>query len=98
MAGSSWQQSLREAGPYLGLGLQLAAAMTFFVLGGYGLDQWLGTLPLFLVLGALLGMVAVFAQIFRVSAELGGSSSRRPPASPSPPSGEGAGSPPEPPS
>lgn len=25
--------------------------------GGYGLDRWLGTLPLFLILGVLLGCV-----------------------------------------
>ncbi len=75
-AGRDWRVVLREAGPYLGLGVQLAGAMFVFVFGGYLLDGWLGTLPWLTILGAVLGMVAVFTQIYRVGAEIGNSQAK----------------------
>ncbi|GEM_PF-468488 len=65
-----WRAGLRTAGPYLGLGMQLAFTMLFFVGLGYLLDRWLGTLPWFLIGGAVVGMTAFFIQLFRVSAEM----------------------------
>ncbi|WP_457652739.1 AtpZ/AtpI family protein [Rhodocaloribacter sp.] len=65
-----WHAGLREAGPYLGLGMQLAFTMLFFVGVGYLVDRRLGTLPLFLIIGAVVGMTALFIQLFRVSAEM----------------------------
>ena len=78
---------MHEAGPYLGLGVQFALTMAFFTLGGYGLDYWLGTSPWFTVGGALLGMAALFAQLFRVAGMLG--SGKEPSQKkPKPPPGE----------
>jgi F0F1-type ATP synthase assembly protein I len=54
----------------LGLGWQIATTLLIFTGGGYALDRWLGTLPWFLLIGAALGMVGVFIQIFRIAAEL----------------------------
>ncbi len=59
-----------EAGPYLGLGLQFAMTMAFFTVGGYLLDRWLETLPLLTIVGAVVGMVALFLLLFRVNREL----------------------------
>ncbi len=62
-----WQDSFRESGPYMGLGIQLAFSMVFFTAIGYFIDHWLDTLPWFLLGGAALGMVAIFTQVIRVS-------------------------------
>lgn len=67
---TDWRESFREAAPYLGLGMQIAASMALFVGGGYLLDQWLGTLPWMTVLGAVAGLVGVVALIVRVSQDL----------------------------
>ena len=62
---------MREAGPYLGLGVQFALTMAFFTLSGYGLDYWLGTSPWLTIGGALIGMTALFIQLFRMAGTLG---------------------------
>jgi F0F1-type ATP synthase assembly protein I len=54
----------------IGLGWQIASTLVIFTLGGYGLDQWLDTTPWLTLTGALLGLVGVFALIFRMAAEL----------------------------
>jgi F0F1-type ATP synthase assembly protein I len=64
------QESLGDASPYLGLGMQLGLTMAFFVGVGYFLDRWLDTSPWLLTAGAVVGMVALFVQIFRVVADL----------------------------
>ncbi len=61
---------MQESSGYLGLGMQLALSMVFFVVGGYLLDRWLGTAPWLLIAGAVLGMVAFFVQLFRVVGEM----------------------------
>ena len=71
-----WQAGLREASPYVGLGLQVAMSMVFFTGGGYLLDRWLGTLPWLTVVGAFLGMAAIGALLVRITQDL---SSTRPP-------------------
>ena len=73
---------MREASPYLGLGMQLALSMIFFVGAGYLLDRWLGTDPWLLVVGAVLGMVAVFIHLFRLVGELNKQSEDRSKAHP----------------
>jgi F0F1-type ATP synthase assembly protein I len=50
-------QATANMGRYAGLGLQFGAVIVAFTLGGYWLDQKLGTLPLFLLVG--LGLAAV---------------------------------------
>lgn len=69
-SGPSWQTGFREAAPYLSLGFQLAATMLVAIGGGYLLDEWLGTLPWFLIGGAVLGMVSVIVQLVRLSQDL----------------------------
>ena len=73
----SWQQSLHEASSYISLGMQLALTMVFFVGGGYFLDRWLGTEPWLLLVGAVLGMAAVFVHLFRLVAQLNKKSEAR---------------------
>ena len=46
-----------EFGRYAGLGLQLAASICLLALGGYWLDGRFGTLPVFLLLGVLVGSI-----------------------------------------
>lgn len=67
---SSYRKALEEAGPYLGLGIQLGATMVFFVLGGYFLDERLGTKPWLSLLGAGLGMASLMAQLYQLSTRL----------------------------
>lgn len=38
-----------------GMGLQFAATLCVFAFAGYWLDRWLGTLPLFLIVGVFVG-------------------------------------------
>lgn len=54
----------------IGLGWQIAATLVVFTLGGYALDKWLGTSPWLILTGAMLGMIAVFVQIFRIASDL----------------------------
>ena len=73
----SWRRSLGEAGPYLGLGMQIALSMALFVAIGYALDAWIGTLPWLTIAGALIGMGAVFYHLVRVLNEMNRSSTSR---------------------
>lgn len=72
-----WQKDLREGGRYAGLGMQLALSMAFFVVVGYFLDRWLGTSPWLLVGGAVVGMAAIFVQLFRTVGEMNRQSEAR---------------------
>lgn len=76
-AQTSFQQAMAEAAPYLGLGLQLAATMAFFTVGGYFLDGWLDLSPWLTVAGAVLGMTGVFAQLFRINTEANAAQKKR---------------------
>jgi len=50
---------------YSGLGCMFAAGVMVFMAGGWLLDRWLGTFPVLLVLGALLGAALSTASIYR---------------------------------
>ena len=50
---------------YSGLGCVFAAGVLVFMAGGWVLDRWLGTFPLLLVLGALLGAALGTLSIYR---------------------------------
>lgn len=67
---SSWQSGLRDASPYLTLGIQLAATMLVYVVAGYFLDRWLETEPIFILIGSVVGMIAFFIQVVRLSKRL----------------------------
>lgn len=42
------------------VGTSIAASIALAMGGGYLLDRWLGTRPLFLLLGILVGLIAAF--------------------------------------
>lgn len=52
-------------GKYIDLGLQFAAAVGLSVYGGWYLDNKLNTLPIFTLLGIVLGASAGFLNIYR---------------------------------
>ncbi len=64
---SSFQQSFREAGPYLTLGLELGLTMIIWAVIGYLLDRWLETTPWLTLAGVMVGMASVFVQLIRAS-------------------------------
>ncbi len=68
--GGSYSSAMGEAGPHLFIGIQIAASMAMFVLGGYFADAWLNTSPWLLILGAVLGMVAMVALVIKAASEL----------------------------
>jgi len=53
---------------YGNLGIELFTAVLVGTGGGYGLDHWFGTSPLFLLLGFFFGSAAGFLNIFAVIA------------------------------
>lgn len=65
----AYGDGMRAAGPHLGTGLQIGAAMVFFVGLGIGVDRWLGTTPWGVIVGAVLGMVGVMALVLRMAKE-----------------------------
>ncbi len=65
----AYGEGMRGAGPYLGLGAQIGGSMLFFVVAGLLVDRWLGTSPWGILVGAVLGMVGVFALVVRIANE-----------------------------
>ena len=63
--------SFREAAPYLGLGIQLAAAILVFYFIGSWADRKFDTTPWLMVVGVLIGAAGGFIQFFRSVSELG---------------------------
>jgi hypothetical protein len=62
----AYAEGMAEAGPYLGLGLQIAGSMALFTGAGYLLDRWLGTRPWGIILGATLAFVGIMALVVRL--------------------------------
>ena len=60
---------MSAAGPYIGLGVQIAASMALFAGGGYAVDRFLDTSPWGVLVGAMLGMAGIVALLVRVSRE-----------------------------
>ena len=58
-------QGLKGVAPYFDLGLRFALAIALGTGGGYWLDSKLHTLPLFLIIGLLLGATSGFLTIYR---------------------------------
>ncbi len=73
----SYRDGMQAAGPYIGLGVQIAASMAVFAGGGYALDRWLGTSPWGILVGATLGMVGIVFLIVRVAREADAESKRK---------------------
>lgn len=59
------RSSLVHVYRYSGLGCAFAAGVMVFMAGGWLLDRWLGLLPLFTVIGALVGATLSTASIYR---------------------------------
>ena len=57
-----WAVALRLTG----LGWYIAACVVVGVLGGLGLDNFLGTLPIFTLVGTVLGSVAAFWGVYKM--------------------------------
>ncbi len=55
---------MQAAGQYLGYGLQWALATVLFLFLGWVLDGWIGTKPLFTILGAFVGAGAGFYSLY----------------------------------
>ncbi|HUH11551.1 MAG TPA: AtpZ/AtpI family protein [Longimicrobiales bacterium] len=56
--------SAANAGRYLGHGLTWVGATLLFLLAGQQLDRWVGTEPLFTLLGAFVGAAAGFWSMY----------------------------------
>jgi len=65
-----WQRAMGDAGPYIGLGLQLGLTVAFYTLAGLGLDIWLDTAPLFLLIGGGIGIAVMFLVLTRAVQDL----------------------------
>jgi F0F1-type ATP synthase assembly protein I len=63
----SRQSTIEQLGPYMGMGIQLAAAMAVFGAIGWWLDGRLETTPWLLVTGVLLGAIGGMISIIRLS-------------------------------
>lgn len=57
---------------FAGLGFTFVALIGAFTLGGYGLDRLAGTMPLFVLLGIVVGFAAALLYLFVKLKELGG--------------------------
>jgi F0F1-type ATP synthase assembly protein I len=79
------QTTTQQLAPYLGLGMQLAAAMALFGAIGWWLDGRLGPTPWLLVAGVLIGGVGGMISIIRSAIRSSSPSSKTGPASTSPP-------------
>lgn len=55
---------------YMGLGIQAGVSVAFYLGVGLLLDKWLGTLPWLTLVGAVLGVAAMFALFLRMNREL----------------------------
>ena len=67
---SSLGQVVRELGPYMTLGFQLAAAVVGFFLVGHWLDNRYDTSPWLKLLGLLVGTTGGFIKFFKTVAAL----------------------------
>ena len=74
---SRWQSELGRSSSFLGLGVQLAGSMLFYVVAGYLLDRWLGTAPWLILLGSIVGMAAFFFQLSRIARQMSEDDARR---------------------
>ncbi|MBT8400226.1 MAG: AtpZ/AtpI family protein [Rhodothermia bacterium] len=67
---ADWRRSLGEAGPLLGLGMQMALTMALFAGGGFWLDSKFNTLPWITLAGAVTGVAILAFYLYRLIREL----------------------------
>jgi F0F1-type ATP synthase assembly protein I len=58
-------KGMAQGQKYFAVGLKFAGGVVLFTLGGYGLDSWLHTIPLFTIAGTLGGAVLSFISVYR---------------------------------
>lgn len=80
-SGEGEQSLWAAAGEHTGLGLTWALSVLFFLLGGWWIDERLGTTPLLMIVGAFVGAGAGFYSLYRsVMSSTGSEDSRSPSA------------------
>lgn len=57
-------RELGQGYKYVSLGLTFAGGIVMFMGAGFLLDRWLGVLPLFTVVGTLVGSVLSFIRVY----------------------------------
>lgn len=62
---------MQSAGPYMTLGLQMAAAVTVFLFIGKYADDRFGTKPWLMIVGIVFGFAGGMIKFFRTVIELG---------------------------
>jgi F0F1-type ATP synthase assembly protein I len=62
----NWQAGVQASSEFVGVGIQLAGSVLLYVGLGYLVDRWLDTSPVYLLVGACVGMVTFFIQLVRV--------------------------------
>lgn len=67
---NDFQKTIRDAAPYMGLGVQLAATMVIFVLIGDWIDEKNESEPLFLTIFALAGIAVGMYTLIKTVMEL----------------------------
>ena len=58
---------LATAGTAAGMGCAIAATIVLSVIGGVLLDQWLGTTPIFILIGVALGLAGAGYQLWELA-------------------------------
>jgi F0F1-type ATP synthase assembly protein I len=58
------QQTYRGFGDALAMAFELVMTPMLFGLGGYGLDRWLGTSPVFTIVLSLLGIIGISVRMY----------------------------------
>jgi F0F1-type ATP synthase assembly protein I len=64
-------RAVREIAPYSGLGLQLAVTVVLFWFIGKMIDEHYGTQPLWMIVGAMVGIVVGMYNFIKSVIELG---------------------------
>jgi hypothetical protein len=89
LGGKNALEGMREAGPYIGLGFQLFAAILLFTGGGYWLDAQLGTLPGLTLVGAAASFAMILYLVLRIAKDADARSARSQSPPPDEPSSTG---------
>jgi F0F1-type ATP synthase assembly protein I len=61
----SASQEIGAGYKYLATGLRFAGGIVLFIVGGLFLDRWLGTSPLFILVGTVVGSGLSFLSVYR---------------------------------